>query len=45
MKLIQKIPQVEELCGKYPISIEEQKKRENLLFEVREILAGKSEKK
>lgn len=45
MKLIQKIPQVEELCSRYPISKEEQKKRETLLAEICEILAGKSEKK
>lgn len=45
MRLIQRIPQVEELCGKYSISKEEQKKRENLLSEIRKILAGKSEKK
>lgn len=45
MRLIQKIPQVEELCGKYSISKEEQKKRENLLHEMQEIFAGKSEKK
>ncbi|MXP77828.1 3-deoxy-7-phosphoheptulonate synthase [Lachnospiraceae bacterium WCA-9-b2] len=45
MKLIQKIPQVEELCSKYCISKEEQRKRENLLFEMREILAGKCGKK
>lgn len=45
MRLIQKIPQVEELCSKYPISKEEQEKRERLLLEIREILAGKSKKK
>ena len=35
MRLIQRIPQVEELCSKYSISKEEQKKRENLLSEIR----------
>lgn len=45
MRLIQKIPQVEELCSKYPVSKEEQEKRESLLLEIREILAGKSKKK
>ncbi|MDE6750339.1 MAG: 3-deoxy-7-phosphoheptulonate synthase [Lachnospiraceae bacterium] len=45
MRLIQRIPQVEELCGKYSISKEEREKRENLLFEIREILSGKSQKK
>lgn len=45
MRLIQKIPQVEELCNRYPISKEEKKKRENLLTEICEILAGKSDKK
>lgn len=45
MRLIQKIPQVEELCSKYPISKEEQENRENLLMMIREILAGKSKKK
>lgn len=45
MRLIQRIPQVEELCGKYSISEEERKKRENLLAEIRGILSGKSGKK
>lgn len=45
MRLIQKIPQVEELCSRYSISIEERKKRENLLCEIRDVLAGKSAKK
>lgn len=45
MRLIQKIPQVEELCSRYPISKEEQEKREALLAEICEILVGKSEKK
>lgn len=44
MKLIQKIPQVEELCSKYPISEEEQKKREELLLEIGNVLSGESEK-
>lgn len=45
MRLIQKIPQVEELRSKYSISEDEQKKREKLLFKLHEILSGKSGKK
>lgn len=45
MRLIQRIPQAEELCAKYSISGKEQERRKQLLFEICEILAGRSEKK
>lgn len=45
MKKVQKIPQVEELCEQYPISLEEKHGRDNVLAEIRDILAGKQSKK
>jgi len=45
MKLIQKLPSVDELCKQYSISDSEKNKRENLLKEIFSVLEGKSGKK
>ncbi len=45
MKRVQKFPQVEELCERYPISEAEKEKRDRILAEIRDVLAGKSSRK
>ena len=45
MKLIRRLPDVEELRAEYAISAEEQKKREKRLKEIKNVLCGKSSKK